>query len=78
MSDIRVLLNAVRHELDTAKELVKCESPNIYMPIFNNLERILKLTIGENSSNIDYHLQEAANLREEYGIKDISEGDSNG
>ncbi|QQC79471.1 hypothetical protein [Acinetobacter bereziniae] len=77
MSDLRVLLSAVRRELDETKRLVGRESPNFYMPIFNNLERILKLAIAENGSNLEYHFQEAANLREEYEIKQVVDGDSN-
>lgn len=77
MSDLRVLLSAVRRELDEAKSLVKRESPNFYMAIFNNLERILKLAVAENGSNIEYHFQEAACLREEYSIKQAVDGDPN-
>lgn len=77
MKDIKILLNAVRNELDTTIENAKREYPKIYLPLFDDLKRALKLAICENGSNIEYHLQEADNLREEYNIKQAVDGDAN-
>ena len=77
MQDLKILLNAVRNELDTTIENAKREHPKIYLPIFDDLKRALKLAICENGSNIEYHFQEAATLREEYSIKQVGEGDAN-
>jgi hypothetical protein len=77
MQDLKILLNAVRNELDTTIENAKREHPKIYLPIFDDLKRALKLAICENGSNIEYHFQEAATLREEYSIKQVGEGGAN-
>lgn len=77
MQDIKTLLNAVKNELGVALDYIKKAHPSVYMPVFDDLKRALKLTIAENVSNLDYHLNEVILLKDECKSKQVGEGDSN-
>lgn len=75
MQDIKILLKAVRNELDVALDYIKEMRPSIDLCVFDDLKIALKLAIVENGSNTDYHINEAITLR--YSIEQVGEGDSN-